>query len=353
MSNHTRYIARGIAVLFVCCIAAALGAPAWAVEYITFAVPGAFSTYPTAIAGNGDVAGVYNLTKGNHGNFTRHGFVRHADGTIETFDPPDSQNTYPAAIRGDGTIVGEYAIRLNHARLRGFMRSPDGMITAIRINHAKNVYPSDINAAGWVIGDYREFDNSDHAFLRAPDGSVTILQVPGAENTHPVSINKAGAIAGDFWSGNSTHGFVRNPDGSFVQFDVPKAAQTYPRSIDNAGRIVGSYMNRLYKSRAFLRDSGGKITKIDLPGNDQTFGVDLAAQSDGTAISIGYALDSNSRAVGYLRNGKGEITTFEAPGALDRGTFPTSMNGQTWIAGSYDAEVCYSVDCTHGFIRIP
>ncbi len=258
---------------------------------------------------------------------------------------------FPTAMNGDGIIIGEYIIRLNHGRVRGFMRSPDGSIADIRVQNAKSIYPASINAAGWVVGDYELFDNSFHAFLRAPDGSITTFQVPGADSTSPVSINKSGAIAGDFTLGNSSHGFVRNPDGSFVEFDVPKAVQTYPRAIDNAGRVVGSYFDRLYKSRAFLREADGKIIKIEAPGTEQTFAADLSAQRNGTAVVTGYGLDSANHRIGFIRNGQGEITTFQVPGSENGGgTSPISMNGQKWIVGAYSDISCCS---THAFIRIP
>ena len=344
----------GRCVTFICGIVGAFSSSASAAQYITFAVPGAWSTNAIAINGS-SVAGIYSVPQGKHGSFTSHGFIRHADGAIETYDPIDALNTYPMAMNSNGTIVGYYAIRLNRARWRGYMRSPDGKITLIKVKHAKNVTPSGINAAGWIIGEYELFDSSQHAFLRAPDGSVSTFQVPGADVTTPVSINKSGAITGTWgnYGTYATHAFVRNLDGSFATFDMPKAVGTVPRSIDNAGRVFGFFENRHVKDTAFLRDADGTLTKIEVPGAEQTLGVDLTAQPNGTATAVGYALDSNSHALGYLRSGKGEITTFEAPGALAAGTFPVSINGQKWIAGSYDAQSCYPVDCIHAFIRIP
>src|SRR6516162_7670940 len=66
-------------------------------KFLSFDVPGAFSTGPHSINAGGAVTGLW-----YYGSFSspgpNHGFLRDADGTITTFDVPESIATVPGSI---------------------------------------------------------------------------------------------------------------------------------------------------------------------------------------------------------------------------------------------------------------
>jgi len=61
--------------------------------YVSFSVPGALGTYPTAINASMEVTGYYNIAPEE----TR-GFLREADGSISTFNVAGATSTQPQGI---------------------------------------------------------------------------------------------------------------------------------------------------------------------------------------------------------------------------------------------------------------
>ena len=87
-----------------------------------------------------------------------HGFVRHANGTITTFDPPGAQGTFLV----DGGCI---------------------------------------NPAGVIVGQYVDASNVSHGFVRDANGAITTIDVPAAgtgpgQGTAAFGINPAGVIEG-------------------------------------------------------------------------------------------------------------------------------------------------------------
>src|SRR5215469_8378206 len=67
------------------------------VKLITFDVPGAQGTVPQAIAPSGEIVGYYTDTDGEE-----HGFIRKANGTIETLTVPNSVLTAATGVNAFG-----------------------------------------------------------------------------------------------------------------------------------------------------------------------------------------------------------------------------------------------------------
>jgi hypothetical protein len=101
-------------------------------------------------------------------------------------------------------------------------------------------------------------------------------------------------------------------------------------------------------THAFVREKGGKITTFDAGPTGTS-----ATSIDPSGAITGYYFDANKLAEGFMRVGKGNIETFEVPGAggpfFGDGTLPQSINPGRDIAGYYtDAIGSY-----HGFLRTP
>jgi hypothetical protein len=152
-----------------------------------------------------------------------HGFVRHADGTLISFDPPGR--------------IGTSAINANRVL--------------------------SINVGGAIVGYYQDAGSRSHGFVRQPWGTILSFDQPGSRNTYPADINDAGAITGSYTtsSPNRSYGFVRDPDGKSTSFDPD--TMTCPTGINNEGTTTGFYYDLDGdKFDPFMRSPEGTIVPI-------------------------------------------------------------------------------------------
>jgi uncharacterized membrane protein len=136
--------------------------------YIPIEIAGGTQVSPSAVNDWGTVIGTY-----LDANLNQHGFVRDIYGKITSFD------TYPIAINDRGAITGTY---LTDTFGAGFVRSADGKIETFNVNGSNSsTYPRDINDRGLVVGTYSNNLSIPplFAFLRHPDGSIATFSVPG------------------------------------------------------------------------------------------------------------------------------------------------------------------------------
>src|SRR5262249_21248466 len=113
------------------------------------------------INASGVITGTY-----EHGNSDR-GFVRAADGTFTIFDPSGSVDTEPRAINASGDIIGTYdtADKVTH----GFLRKADGSIQTTDDRAAISATPPvSINDAGVITGCFKDASKNAHGFIRTP-----------------------------------------------------------------------------------------------------------------------------------------------------------------------------------------
>jgi hypothetical protein len=338
----------------------------------------------------GDVAGTYLDSNG-----IAHGFVRAIDGTIKTYTAPNAgvtgvgstkegKGTYFTSMDAAGDIAGYYSDANN---LYHGLYLPAGsttlsyydVLTATNFGHLGTALTG-INAAGVITGFFRDAALVYHGFMRTANGTFTQIDATGAgtgtyQGTEPFSINSAGVITGSFTDANFVHhGFVRAVDGTF-SIITPSGADTAPGtvkeqvgtfglSINDAGVVVGGYGDPSHVFHLFVLATDGTIIPIVTPGDSggsvcETIPHNLICGSGGLSINTagditGTYADSSGIMHGFLRAvDTGNITSFDAPGAGNSGTFQGTggfaINTAGTIAGTYvDNNVVL-----HGFIYTP
>jgi len=94
--------------------------------------------------------------------------------------------------------------------------------------------------------------------------------------TFPRSINDSGAVTGRYTDAHRVnHGFLRSPQGDIIEFDAPGAGTdggsgfgTFPESINSEGAVTGHYTDENTVKHGFLRTPRGDIITFDAPGAD-------------------------------------------------------------------------------------
>src|ERR1035437_2781882 len=146
-----------------------------------------------------------------------------------------------------------------------------------------------------------------------------------------------------------------------ISLPVPQG--TFPTAINEHGEIAGYCIDSIAVAHGFVRDARGHITVFDAPGAG-------SRQRQGTFVSdinnagtiVGYYIDSNRLHHGFVRDPSGAFTSLDAPGAGEglqppvmghpellsgQGTLDTSVNDGGTITG-------YFIDAKnvrHGFLR--
>ena len=278
-------------------------------------------TMPQSINLTGDIAGDYFAGSGAAG--VRHGLLRHAAGSLETFDPPGSISTVAQSLSDSGEIVGNY-VRDDVAH--GFLREKDGTFVSFDPPGSTNTAPLNISAAGEVAGYYADDNETLRGFLRHKDGSIIEFDAPGAstnrgQGTFPLSINAQGKIAGYFYAGASgvLHGFLWGSDGTFTVFDPPGSAGesahaspdregyvvrpvTAPLSINMGGDIAGYFGDAAGVLHAFIRSSTRTFSVFEAANASTNGGLGTFAQAmnDTGAITSYYFDQAQSVRHGFL-----------------------------------------------------
>jgi hypothetical protein len=295
--------------------------------------------------------------------------------------PGSNNGTFASSINNWGAITGNY-VDVNNVYY-GFLRSPEGKITSFQAPGAdttagsfNGTAPTAINDLGAIAGEYWDVSGTGHGFLRSPGGKFTTFDAPGAGGygTTPLAINLEGAVVGYYTDSNfAFHAFLRSPQGKFTTWDGPNACTgngsegcygTGASNINAFGIVVGGFPDDsgYFIHHNFVRSPDGKLKTFDVP--DAGKGSYQGTGCSGCALGLnqlgaiaGIYSDANSVNHGYLRNPRGEITTFDAPGAgtdsyEGTGCFsdcPVMLNDLGAIAGIYiDTNFVY-----HGFLRSP
>ena len=160
-----------------------------------------------------------------------------------SFQVPGAATTNALAIN-DSMVVTGYSSYPVASDVVGFVRSADGLINTFSVSNSSVTIPDAINAAGEIVGQY----NNGHAaegFVRKADGTIITFSPEAGGNAYVAGINAEGTIVGYFYGTNSdgpVHGYVRLADGRIIRFDVPESAQTVPEAINAAGEVTGYYV---------------------------------------------------------------------------------------------------------------
>jgi hypothetical protein len=146
-----------------------------------------------------------------------------------------------------------------------------------------------------------------------------------------------------------------------IPLPVPRG--TFPTAINARSEIAGHCVDSIAVAHGFVRDARGRITVFDAPGagsqqRQGTFVNDI----NNVGMIVGYFIDSNRVHHGFVRDPNGAFTRLDAPGAgrglqppvmahpellSGQGTLATSLNDGGTITG-------YFIDAKnarHGFLR--
>jgi hypothetical protein len=147
-----------------------------------------------------------------------------------------------------------------------------------------------------------------------------------------------------------------------VSFDAPGALATVPDGPTPTGTIVGFYLDGNFVAHGFLRSPNGEFTAFDAPGagtmtNNPVPGVFAGTFPLGInpfGMVVGYYNDDNLVSHCFIRTADGTITTFDAPGADTKpadqaGSQLTGINPLGTTVGLYIG----SNFIGHGFLRSP
>jgi hypothetical protein len=272
-------------------------------SFTGFAVDGAVVTIPRGLTDAGAIGGRYDLP-----NDSIHGFFRDAAGNLTPFDGPGLGAAEIDGMNASNDIVGTYAVD-NNGLLGGFIRHADGTITTFNIHGVTasgGFSIAGIDDGGQVAGDYSDPGFVSHAFLRSSSGEITKFQAPDAraksfgDGTDVVAISSNGWVTGFYTGKGGTHHYSRSPDGQFEEFDLPGGQSNQTTAVNDEGVIVGSYSTSFHL-HGFLRKPGGKFVTFDLPwGETESMGV--LSVNDSSQIA-GYAFYGTfgKREFGFIR----------------------------------------------------
>lgn len=184
-------------------------------------------TEPWAISADGTIAGSYQDSSGQW-----HGFLRDRHGSISTFDVPGYTDTgignfggHAISMNAEGDIAGSYNQTTDpedYPVLDGFLRHHDGTFDTFYAADYPPcciwTFPTALNADKTIAGYLNDGYSINHGFVRTRDGNVTLFDAPGAgtgefQGTVVVGMTPYRVIVGYYIdSGGLTHGYLRIPD---------------------------------------------------------------------------------------------------------------------------------------------
>ena len=199
--------------------------------------PGDYLYVPLAINPTGAITGIIQDSNGS-GFFGA--FHRDARGEFSTIDipyaPSDPDGTHieivsaiPSGINAAGTVTGQYQMiewagtEALGSGTRGFLRHPDGSVETFSHPDARSVYPwgyvyssavTGLNAAGGVVGHRHDPAIGGRVgYQRSRNGRYTTVAVEGAQFVAPTGSSPSGMTVGmaaspDYLQTGLTVGFI-------------------------------------------------------------------------------------------------------------------------------------------------
>jgi hypothetical protein len=263
-----------------------------------------------------------------------------ADFMFQSFDVPGAaKGTFAGGLNDSGAIVGYYtdSAGVQH----GFLRSPAGAYTTLDPPGAGASGASGIASSGKIVGSYSFTGVSGLGFVLS-GGTYTTINVPGSTQTSALGISPSGTIVGSYSNSSGDHGFLLS-GADLTTFDYPGPHTIFPIGVNDSGQVVG-YLDT---SLGFMLDSKG-FTTLTVPGSQATFATGI----NNLGQIVGYYTKGPNigpTTHGFLLDGSGNYTTFDAPGATGTGTIPFGINNKGQVTGYYfDAN-----GNVHGFLATP
>jgi len=262
------------------------------VDFNTFSVAGAISTFGGNINNRGQIVGAFQDAAG-----ATHGFLLKGK-KYATLDPPGAIYTSANGISDVGVVVGFYytADGLEH----GFSYQ-NGQYTTLDFPGALNTSANGINNEGQIVGDYFDDSGIDHGFSFG-NGSYQTVNAPGGVNTALYDVNDSGLMIGITYTDSSSpqFGFLRL-DGHYTGTQFPGALFTVPTGLSNLGDFVGYFANADGNETGFINLSGHYYAIFAGLGGVNDLGQMAGATSDGNGNIVGFTAQAPVLSTGHDR----------------------------------------------------
>jgi hypothetical protein len=172
-----------------------------------FAANGARYTEAKAINGNGATAGDYTISGGG-----MHAFVRDPKGGLVSFDVPGGNEPFVADINAGKSVAGTSFVYPTSNTGHGYIRLANGTIQTFQVVAGYETDGNGLNIHNAVCGDYYDANGAYHGFIRSAGGGIVSFDVAHSGATACRAINDAGQATGYYYdSKNIGHGFLRTP----------------------------------------------------------------------------------------------------------------------------------------------
>jgi hypothetical protein len=214
------------------------------------------------------------------------------------------------------------------------------------------------NSTHEIAGDFDDADGNTHGFVlnkitvenlsKSLAGVFTTIDRPGADGGTVVNgINASGQLAGTYVVGTIVHGFFENK-GYFTTLDPFGSIRTQVGFINAQGQVVGTYRDPNSRRLGFIWRNG-TFAIFHVPGDDPVLGTVAFGINDRGDVVGDYLAPAAPSDVpdahrhGFLRNRKGDFTTFDFPDS-DL-TIGEGINNSGTIVGLYIVN-----GLSHGFV---
>ena len=198
-----------------------------------------------------------------------------------------------------------------------------------------------INKRRFTCGEYLGSDGHFHGYILEHPAFIE-FDVAGATDTIPLGINNAGNLAGAIILSGGTQLAFGSVNGRVVTFAVPDATATFAYQLNTANQIIGYYIDGNGIAHGYMRDTTGNLTfPIDVPGSNGTM---LLGNNDLNWGVGSYTSPFTLGTHGFYFITPDDIHTFDYPGATS--TSLTGINRQG-IACGYFVD---AIGFTHGFV---
>ncbi len=277
--------------------------------------------------------------RGNRARLPIPGFVLDHGRYTPIEVPGAATTTFAFGINNRGQVTGGYDDA--SGRLHGFIRDRHGRFTTYDIPGAFSTIVSRINDRGQIVGDYFETEETfaqgiKRGFL-LDAGRLVRIDAPGASSTEVVGIDNLGRLVGEAYDATTASGYLWQR-GRFTTITGPGNTQAGTSDINERGQICGSYADALEApTQGYLLDRGAYTTINAFDETlTQVFGLDIRGRVVGYTAA-GFDLADPIGLVGargFLRDTKGRVTRIDVPGAPR--TLVLGMNDLGQIVGAYE-----------------
>ncbi len=193
-------------------------------------------------------------------------------GTVSTFKLPGTSYVCLCGINDSGQIAGygNYpgaGPGFSAGGQVGFTTSISNFGTTTPLNSpTPDSLAFGINNAGTALGSYFHFDNVCHGLISYPNGTYGTPTYPGSWQTMVSGMNSTGLTVGYYVdSGRKPHAWIRDTTGTFTSLDVGPLG-TEAHGINDLGSIVGEEEDAVGQFHGFVRDPSGNVETVDFPG---------------------------------------------------------------------------------------